>query len=143
MLRISQSDYDLIRKEAERSYPQECCGIIVGTDSGEVRRTATLVLPCQNSRADSRDCRYQISPEEIVAALHQARARQESIIGFYHSHPDYPAAYSRTDLEEAFWFGCSYVITGVEKGKAAQTESFLLVGSEEQKGFHAEKLEIV
>jgi hypothetical protein len=34
-------------------------------------------------------------------------------------------------LAEAHWFGCSYVITSVEKGKAAVTNSFELMGTEE------------
>jgi hypothetical protein len=34
-------------------------------------------------------------------------------------------------LAEAHWFGCSYVITSVEKGVAAITNSFELTGSDE------------
>jgi proteasome lid subunit RPN8/RPN11 len=49
----------------------------------------------------------------------------------YHSHPDHPARWSPTDLAEAHWFGCSYVITSVDKGKAAITNSFELAGTEE------------
>ena len=47
------------------------------------------------------------------------------------SSSDHPARWSQTDLAEAHWFGCSYVITSVEKGKAAITNSFELTGSEE------------
>ena len=49
----------------------------------------------------------------------------------YHSHPDHPAQWSKTDLAEAHWFGCSYVITSIEKGKAALTNAFELTGSDE------------
>ena len=143
MLRILQSDYDSIHREAERSYPNECCGIILGTGSADAARRATVVIPCTNIRSEALATAYQISPEEVVAALHQARTRGEAILGFYHSHPDHPAVYSATDLEEAFWFGCSYVITAVDHGRATQTQSFLLVGSEEQKGFQAEKIELL
>ena len=54
-----------------------------------------------------------------------------SIVGFYHSHPDHPARWSSTDLAGAHWIGCSYVITSVEKGKAAVTNSFELTGTDE------------
>jgi hypothetical protein len=37
-----------------------------------------------------------------------------------------------TDLQEAHWIGCSYVITSVEKGKAAITNSFALTGTTEE-----------
>ena len=43
MLKISKADYDLIRWEAERSYPNECCGIILGVESEE-HRVVTLTI---------------------------------------------------------------------------------------------------
>ncbi len=64
-------------------------------------------------------------------------------MGFYHSHPDHPAQWSPTDFAEAHWIGCSYVITAVEKGKAAITNSFLLTGTtEEDKKFSDQAIEI-
>ena len=66
-----------------------------------------------------------------------------SIAGFYHSHPDHPAQWSQTDLAEAHWLGCSYVITAVAKGVAAQTNSFRLAGdTEENKRFELEQIEV-
>jgi len=66
------------------------------------------------------------------------------IVGFYHSHPDHPAMWSSTDFAEAHWFGCSYVITAVEKGKAAITNSFLLTGTgEEDKAFADQTVTVV
>ena len=62
----------------------------------------------------------------------EARERDLDIVGFYHSHPDHPAQWSQTDLNEAHWIGCSYVITSVEQGKAALTNSFALTGSREE-----------
>ena len=46
-------------------------------------------------------------------------------------------------MAEAHWFSCSYVITSVEKGKAAITNSFELAGSDEaDKQLLDEKIEI-
>ena len=45
--------------------------------------------------------------------------------------PEELGAQITTDLAEAHWFGCSYVITSVEKGKAVLTNSFELTGSDE------------
>jgi proteasome lid subunit RPN8/RPN11 len=148
MLKISKPDYDLIRWEAERSYPHECCGILLGNLNSRDRdrdkdRLVTLTVPCENSRTDSPGNRYTIPPEQVIAAMKLARSRQENIVGFYHSHPDHPAKSSSTDLEEAHWFDCSYVITSVERGRAAATSSFVLTGSEEEKRFQAEEIEIV
>ena len=142
MLKISKADYDLIRWEAERSYPHECCGIILGTASGN-HRAVTLTLTCDNASGGPHGNRYSIHPERVIAALKLARSRAENIVGFYHSHPDHPPKYSATDLLEAHWFDCSYVITSVENGHAAATRSFTLAGSEEHKRFEEEEIAIV
>ena len=141
MLRINKADYDLIRWEAEHSYPHECCGIILGKLQGG-QRTVTMTIKCDNARTDTASHRYSIPPEQVVAALKLARSRAEIIIGFYHSHPDCPPRYSTTDLTEAHWFGCSYVITSVDHGRASATDSYVLAGTEDQKKFLAEEIEI-
>ncbi len=141
MLQISKADYDLIRWEAERSYPNECCGIILGMESGD-QRVVTLTITCENTRKDSPKDRYSIHPEQVVAAHKLARSRGEKIIGFYHSHPDHPARYSSTDLAEAHWFDCSYVITSVQQGHAEAMNSFVLIGTEDKKRFQPEDIEI-
>ena len=62
-------------------------------------------------------------------------------MGFYHSHPDHPAQWSKTDFEEVHWIGCSYVITSVEQGTAKVTNSFLLAGTtEEDKRFEDQRV---
>lgn len=142
MLRIGKADYDLIRWEAKRSYPLECCGILLG-NVVDGHRLVTMTLTCKNMRLDSPSDRYSINPDQVIAALKLARSRGENIIGFYHSHPDHSPHYSSTDLAEAHWFDCSYVITSVEGGAPTTTASFVLLGSEEQKNFHAEPIEIV
>jgi len=130
MLKISQLHYQALRRHGEETYPHECCGVLLGRiDGGE--RVVTSTERCGNTRRDSPQNRYNIDPKELVRVQRQAREREEDIVGFYHSHPDHPARWSATDLAEAHWFGCSYVITSVEKGKAVQTNSFELTGGEE------------
>src|SRR5919198_158430 len=83
-------------------------------------------------------------PKELVRIQREGRERGEDIVGFYHSHPDHPALWSPTDLEEAHWLGCSYVITSVTKGKADLTNSFELAGNgESQKKFLNEPIDVV
>ncbi len=73
----------------------------------------------------------------------QARGLGLDIVGFYHSHPDHPAQWSKTDFAEAHWLGCSYIITSIEQGKAATTNSFLLSGTtEDNKKFEDEAIQI-
>ena len=96
-----------------------------------------------NTRTDSAHNRYNIDPKDLVRIQREGRNRGDDIVGFYHSHPDHPAQWSKTDFAEAHWFGCSYVITSVEKGKCHYHESFELAGTEEaDKKFLNEKIEI-
>ena len=130
MLKLSQIHYESIRQHGEETYPHECCGVLLGRMNGDVR-SVTSVARCGNTRTDSPQNRYHIDPKELVRIQRQGRERNEDIIGFYHSHPDHPARWSPTDLAEAHWFGCSYLITSVEKGKAVLTNSFELAGFDE------------
>ena len=135
--------YDDLRAHGEATYPNECCGILLGRADADSIRVASL-LRAGNTRTDSAHNRYHIAPEELIAAQRQARNSGLDIVGFYHSHPDHPAQWSQTDLAEAHWFGCSYVITAVEKGKAALTNSFALSGTDESdKQLVDEKIQVV
>jgi proteasome lid subunit RPN8/RPN11 len=131
MLKLSQSAYDSLRQHGEETYPHECCGVLLGQMGDDGVRTVTTVARAGNTRTDSAHNRYNIDPKDLIRIQREGRGRGEDIIGFYHSHPDHPAQWSRTDLAEAHWFGCSYVITAVEQGKAALTNSFELTGSDE------------
>jgi len=131
MLKLSCSNYEALRRHGEETYPHECCGILLGRVEEDGTRVVTATGRCGNTRTDSAHNRYNIDPKELVRIQREGRERGEDIVGFYHSHPDHPAQWSSTDLAEAHWFGCSYVITSVEKGKAAITNSFELTGSDE------------
>src|SRR5438309_6447478 len=145
MLKISECDWNAVRAHGEETYPHECCGVLLGTmDIDKDEREIKIVVRAGNTRLDSLHNRYNIDPKELIAAQKQARQAGMDIVGFYHSHPDHPPRWSQTDLAEAHWIGCSYVITSVEKGKAAMTNSFELTGSEEHdKKFIDENLDIV
>ena len=142
MLKLPQSAYDSLRRHGEETYPHECCGVLLGQMDGSAR-TVTSTARCGNTRTDSPQNRYNIDPRELVRIQREGRERGEDIVAFYHSHPDHPARWSQTDLADAHWFGCSYVITSVENGKAVLTNSFELTGNDEDdKRLVDEKIEI-
>jgi proteasome lid subunit RPN8/RPN11 len=143
MLRIPQKEYAAIRRHGEETYPHECCGVLLGRSDGD-ERTVTSTARCGNTRTDSPQNRYHIDPKELVRVQREGRERGEDIVGFYHSHPDHPARWSTTDLDEAHWLGCSYVITSVAKGKADLTNSFELAGNDESgKKFVDEEIHVL
>jgi proteasome lid subunit RPN8/RPN11 len=139
-LRVSRAVYDAIRAHGEETYPYECCGALLGN---QVPGAIVAAVRAGNTRTDSAHNRYQIAPAELVKIERDARRDGLSIAGFYHSHPDHPAQWSQTDFAEAHWLGCSYVITSVARGKAADTNSFLLAGTtEEDKRFEPQIIEV-
>ncbi len=143
MLKLSQSDYISLRRHGEETYPHECCGVLLGRFGDDGPKTVTRAVRCGNTREDSPRNRYQIDPKELIRIQREGRERDEDIVGFYHSHPDHPAQWSATDLAEAHWFGCSYVITSVEKGRARATNAFELTGMDEaDKQLTVEQMEI-
>jgi proteasome lid subunit RPN8/RPN11 len=138
-LTISSELYETIRRHGERTYPHECCGVLLGR-SGD-GNTVEAAAEAGNTRTDSAHNRYNIAPQELIRIQRQGRERGLDIVGFYHSHPDHPAQWSKTDFEEAHWIGCSYVITSIEKGTAKVTNSFLLAGTgEEDKRFEDQRV---
>ena len=148
MLRIQYADYEALRAHGEETYPNECCGVLLGKNiAGEGATSAVnhvrQIVRAGNTRTDSAHNRYNIAPQELVKIQRQARGLGLDIVGFYHSHPDHPAQWSKTDFAEAHWLGCSYIITSIEKGKAATTNSFLLSGTgEDDKKFEDEAIQI-
>ena len=143
MLTLSQSAYVSLRHHGEETYPHECCGVLLGSFDDNGSKTVARIARCGNTRQDSPHNRYNIDPRDLIRIQREGRERGEDIVGFYHSHPDHPAQWSPTDLAEAHWFGCSYVITSVDEGVAMITNSFELVGSGEvDKKFVDEKTEV-
>ena len=142
MLRISQGHLSSICRSAERCYPKECCGVLLGK-LVEGERVVFEVISCTNvAEGDQRD-RYHIDPAELIDIQKRARDSGLDIVGFFHSHPDHAAVASRTDLREALWFANSYLIVEVNQGRAGEIGSFVLCGTDEQdKRFDPEQIAI-
>jgi proteasome lid subunit RPN8/RPN11 len=141
-LNVPRAVYEAMRAHGEETYPHECCGAMLGRPDGKGWKVVEA-MRAGNTRTDSAHNRYNIAPLELVRIERSAREKGLEIAGFYHSHPDHPAQWSPTDIAEAHWLGCSYVITSVAHGKAAETNAFLLAGaSEEDKQFEQQEIKI-
>jgi proteasome lid subunit RPN8/RPN11 len=129
MLNIGRREYEEIRRHGEDTYPLLSCGILLGRWNGDDRVVISAVQ-CRNA-ADSPHDHYLIDPVELVQVQRSGRERGEDIVAFYHSHPDRDPRWNQLDFADAHWFGLSYVITSVVKGKAESTQSFELSGEDE------------
>jgi proteasome lid subunit RPN8/RPN11 len=119
-----------IERHAEREYPRECCGLLVGRIEDEGRtRIIHSIVPVANIFAEEgeRHHRMAIEPLEYAKAERRYAAEGLGVVGNYHSHPDHPAVPSQYDLEHlAPWPTMSYVVVSVREGEAADLRSWEL-----------------
>ncbi|MDA3959940.1 MAG: M67 family metallopeptidase [Planctomycetota bacterium] len=134
MLNLPQALLDAIYAHGEETFPAECCGCILGTRDGD-DRTAVSLVPATNQRAAERNDRYEIGPEDRKAAEDRATAEGLAVVGFYHSHPDHDAYFSKTDLEnsEEYAWGepwipptYAYVVVSIHGAKRSHSKTFLV-----------------
>ncbi len=123
-------------EHARRAYPRECCGILLGL-TGE-RTVVCEAQPAPNLRGGEAADRYEIDPGEIVRADREAEDRGWEIVGFYHSHPDHPAAPSPVDLEHA-WSGYLYLIVSARRGGGADIRAWVF--DSQHSRFHERPIE--
>jgi len=141
-LKISGEQWGKLRRHGERAYPRECCGVLVGETLTAGQRNVRRVIGCANASAKALERHYRLNPRDLVRIQRAARAAGLAIVGIYHSHPDRPARWSSTDLAEAHWTGCSYVITSVDEGTAAESCSYLLRENGGRVSFEEESIDI-
>lgn len=137
---FANTAWEKMRRHGEQSYPQECCGVLLGNTRGGGERLVLRAEPCRNACTGTLHNRYSIDPRDLIRIQFDSREEGLEILGFYHSHPDHPAAWSPTDLQEAYWIGRSYVITSVLNGRAEETSSFVLHGHDDNKRFEREQV---
>ena len=101
---------EAIRRHGAETYPNECCGALVGRD-GVV--TAAYALP--NTTEEGPRRRFMVRPQDYREAERRASESGAELLGFYHSHPDHPARPSQYDLDHA-WPFFSYIIVAVRAG---------------------------
>lgn len=141
MLNLHSHHLQDIQSHAESTYPEECCGLLLGRLNGETK-TLIEVLPTENSwdeetaddfqsidglskRKSSKRNRFSIAPQVMLRVQKEARDRNLNIIGIYHSHTDYPAVPSEFDRVIA-WPQYSYIIVSVQQGLVCDLKSWSL-----------------
>ena len=124
MIRLSKNNVAEIELYAEQTYPEECCGMMLGFSKNETH-FIEKVIKIDNSQDENRRRRFFITPDQYRQAEQLAREWKMELLGFYHSHPDHPAAPSVFDTDHALpWF--TYIIVSVRQGKSAAMTAWLL-----------------
>ena len=94
-IEIAAAARSIIHERSLAAYPREACGLLIGTSS-----RALLAVACRNLSVEPD--RFELHPEDFLAAELSAEAQGVAVLGAWHSHPDQPAVPSEIDLENAY-----------------------------------------
>ena len=123
MIRIEAEPWAAMVSHARATYPNECCGAMLGSIDGE-QKLVRVALAVENAFAGAQAARYELRPEDLLAADKAARERKMDLVGIYHSHPDCDAYFSQTDLRNSCpWY--SFVVLSIQQGEFHHANSWL------------------
>ncbi len=123
MIRIKSQPWKAMVEHARQAYPNECCGAMFGS-ANDREKLVLDAVPLENAYEGSKKARYELRPEDLLAADRAARERSMELIGIYHSHPDCDAYFSETDLKNSCpWY--SFVVLSIKDGKFDHANSWL------------------
>jgi proteasome lid subunit RPN8/RPN11 len=123
MIRVASEPWREMVEHARATYPNECCGAMLGKVDSE-EKEVLVAMRLENSSAGSQAARYELRPEDLLAADKEARRQGMDLVGIYHSHPDCDAYFSKTDLENSCpWY--SFIVLSIQKGEFHHANSWL------------------
>jgi proteasome lid subunit RPN8/RPN11 len=88
-----------IAATAQRSYPHECCGVLIARAGNPWEILQAVALA--NINKERATDRFEIDPLAYQKVEHECKAAGSEIAGFFHSHPNGLPRPSPTDLEMA------------------------------------------
>lgn len=120
-IKLTKEAYEHIVEHAKETYPNECCGVLIGNSMTE--KKVFYSQRGTNLNKERAFDRYVMDPREINLADKEARSQSLELMGFYHSHPDHPDRPSEYDREMG-QAGYSYIIVSVNKGTDVSVKSW-------------------
>ena len=136
---LNTSHVKSIEQSARGSFPNECCGFLLGT-LNEDSREVVEVVPATNSGQEGEQYhRFLITPDDYRRCEKVAREKEMDILGFFHSHPNAKARPSKYDLDHA-WPWYSYIIVSLIENEVKDMTSWVL--AEDRDKFHEQEIKI-
>jgi len=138
---IPRSVHDVIARWAEKAYPHEGCGLLIGrfTKDGakEVVRLAPLTndllartiedaptLPLERQGSGAGKTEFVMNPAEFNRETLVAEKEGLDVVGVIHTHPDHPPRPSKIDASQPFLAFWSNIIVSVQSGKTVEMKSW-------------------
>jgi len=91
----------------QRAPQEEACGLLSGIIEQD-HYQALQVIPVTNQLHSP--YRYNMAPQELLDAFTQIDKREQELIAIYHSHLKGPVGPSETDIAQAYYPECVYLI---------------------------------
>jgi proteasome lid subunit RPN8/RPN11 len=109
-MRLSRSIYEELVAHAREEAPNECCGLIGGSNGA-----AKTVYRARNVEASP--LRYNLDPKDQFRIMTEMNERGEELAAIYHSHTKSPAYPSQTDINLAAYPDAVYLIVSLADGE--------------------------
>lgn len=117
VLRLPRSFTDAIVAQARTEHPNEACGILAGADD-----VATQIYPMAN--AERSPVLYRMDPAEQFRVFKEIEDAGLERVAIYHSHTRSAAYPSATDVRQAFYPECIYLIVSLADVDAPDLRGF-------------------
>jgi proteasome lid subunit RPN8/RPN11 len=136
-----------IMGHARECYPEECCGVLLGTAGGPPQQAVRLtnVQSLRRSRGESEldaGHGFWMDEAELLATLRDAERRGQELMAVYHSHIDTDAYLSHADVAGALgpdgrplYPGAAQIVVSVWEGAAREMEMSWFEWDEERATF--------
>ncbi|MBQ7563293.1 MAG: M67 family metallopeptidase [Lachnospiraceae bacterium] len=118
---LQREDYEKILAYAKKELPDEACGLIAGTDEGELREIKKVYLLTNTDHSNEH---FTLDPKEQLSAVQDMRKLGLKPLGNWHSHPESPARQSEEDKRLSFDKTASYMILSLQDKEAPVMKSF-------------------
>jgi len=131
VIRLTPQQLGRITRHLEAAYPNEGCGLLVGTGRDNVAVTRVAAAP--NVTSEDATIRFEVDPKFQFDLMRELEGSSERIVGHFHSHPDGSPIPSERDKKMALDKELIWLIVAVEKGKAGTPQAYAV--EEEEKDF--------
>lgn len=138
---IPEAVHEDISRWAERAYPNEGCGLLIGRfGANGVKRVARFAelnndllgkslmnvptLPRDRQGVGAGRTEFVMNPAEYERETLTAEKEGLDVVGVIHTHPDHPARPSAIDASQPFLAQWSNIIVSVEKGRTREMKSW-------------------
>lgn len=137
MVFIEPDTYQKMLEDARQTFPDECCGFLLGTEQNDTR-ILTDILVINNAKEGDKRRRFEITAKDYLRAERYALEKDLSLLSVYHSHPSHPAIPSEHDRVAALPY-FSYVIVSIYDQDTIKVQSWRL---NDERQFEEESISI-